>query len=75
VSKRRKGAQTNVYLKYSGIAFQLFALLLISAYGGQYLDNRFQFNFPVFTIVFIFLSLTAFFYKLIKDLEKDNDKK
>lgn len=63
--------QVNKYLKYSGIAFQLFFLLLIAVFAGQYLDERLGNETPWFLLLFIILAFGAWMYKLIKDLEQD----
>ena len=67
-----KPSQSNQYLKYSGMVFQLFVLLGAGAWLGQYLDEKLKTSDPYFTILFILLFTAAFFYKLVKDLgQKD----
>jgi hypothetical protein len=68
-----KPSQSNQYLKYSGIVFQLFALLGLGAWLGQYLDAKLNTADPYFTILFILLFSAAFFYKLVKDLGRKDE--
>ena len=55
------------------MALQLFVLLAVGAWIGQKLDARFNTADPYFTIVFILLFTTAFFYKLVKDLSRKDE--
>lgn len=68
-----KPAQPNQYLKYSGMVFQLFVLLAVGAWLGQYLDEKLNTPDPYFTILLILLFTAGFFYKLVKDLSQNND--
>lgn len=68
-----KPSQSNQYLKYSGMAFQLFILLAIAAWIGQKLDKALHLSSPYITIVLILLFTTAFFYKLVKDLGRKDE--
>ncbi len=68
-----KPSQSNQYLKYSGMAFQLFILLAIGALGGQKLDQVLNTSQPYFTIALILLFTTGFFYKLVKDLNRKDE--
>lgn len=55
------------------MALQLFVLLGIGAWLGQKLDARLNTPDPYFTIAFILLFTTAFFYKLVKDLNRKDE--
>ena len=68
-----KPAQSNRYLKYSGMAIQLFALVAIGAWLGQKTDAYVHASKPYFTILFILLFTTGFFYKLVKDLGRKDE--
>lgn len=68
-----KPSQSNQYLKYSGMALQLFALLGIAAWLGQKLDKSLNTSDPYFTILFILLFTGGFFYKLVKDLNQKDE--
>jgi hypothetical protein len=55
------------------MALQLFALLAIAAWLGQKLDKATGISQPYFTIAFILLFTTGFFYKLVKDLGRKDE--
>ena len=55
------------------MALQLFVLLGAGAWIGQKLDARLHTPEPYFTIVFILLFTAAFFYKLVKDLNRKDE--
>lgn len=55
------------------MALQLFVLLGAGAWIGQKLDARLNTPEPYFTIVFILLFTAAFFYKLVKDLNRKDE--
>lgn len=59
------------YLKYSGMVIQLFVLLLIGGWIGRKLDNYFNHETAVLTILIIMLFFGAYMYKLFKDLQND----
>lgn len=64
--------EVNKYLKYSGIAFQLFFLMLISVFAGRHLDQRFELEQPWFLLSFLVLSFAGWMYKLVRDLDRDS---
>ena len=51
-----KRREPNTYLKYSSLAFQLFATIGIAGWLGYKLDNYLALSFPAFMISFIFIS-------------------
>ena len=55
------------------MALQLFVLLGVAAWLGQYLDKRFQTSSPYFTIILILLFMGGFFYRLVKDLNRKDE--
>jgi len=69
--KKKNKTKVNAYLKYSGIAFQLFFLLFITAYAGQWVDARLGNKRPYLTAFLLIFVLGGYLYKLVKDLEKD----
>ena len=62
--------QPNDYLKYSGMAFQMAAIIVLGVLGGIYLDNWISFEFPLFTLVLTLLSVFIAMYYFIKDVIK-----
>ncbi|PCJ25170.1 MAG: hypothetical protein COA97_08475 [Flavobacteriales bacterium] len=73
----KKPKQPNLYVKFSGMAFQMGAIIGLGAWGGMQLDEKFQTESKLFTIV---LSLTSIFiamYLVIRDvinMQNDDDK-
>ena len=61
----------NEYVKYSGLAFQMAALILLGYWLGSKIDKWLDLSIPVFTIVLILVFLSLTFYSLIKSLPKD----
>lgn len=72
---KKNGAKRNPkagrsYLKYSGMAFQMTAVLLIGTLIGKKLDAYYQLERPYLTILFALLSIFAALYLILKDLIK-----
>ncbi len=63
--------QIDAYVKYSGLAFQMAALILLGYWLGGKLDKLLGLSFPAFTILLILVFLSLSFYSLIKSLPKD----
>lgn len=61
---------SNEYIRYSGIAFQMIAIILIGVFGGLKLDKLLSLKFPVFTLLLITLALILAIYTAIKDFIK-----
>jgi len=64
--KERK--QLDGYARYSNLAFQMFAIIGVGIFAGVKLDQWLKFEFPVFTVLFSILSVSAAIYSAIKDL-------
>jgi len=63
--------QISEYVKYSGLAFQMAALIFLGYWLGGKIDKWFNFSLPVFTIILILGFMGLSFYSLIKSLPKD----
>jgi len=55
------------WAKYSGMAFQMFAIILITVWGGNKLDELADNKTPVFTIILSLLGVFAAIYTVLKD--------
>ncbi len=55
------------YAKYSGLAFQMIAFILIGVFGGIKLDKWLKLDFPVFTLVLSLFGTGMAIYYGIKD--------
>ncbi len=58
------------FAKYSGMAFQMIGIILVTTWGGVKLDKLTGWKTPVFTIVLSLLGVFAAIYITIKDLIK-----
>jgi ATP synthase protein I len=63
--------RNNAYLKYSGLAFQLAAVVCIGLFAGRWIDTKMQMDKPIFTMLLVMLFFALFLYKLYDDLKKD----
>jgi ATP synthase protein I len=61
-------SRLNSYARYSGLAFQMIAIILAGVFGGMKLDELVKWDFPVFTLVLILLAVILSMYYAIKDL-------
>ena len=67
-SPQNKGL--NDFGKYSGMAFQMIAIILVTTWGGIQLDKLAKFHTPVFTIILSILGVFAAIYTAVKDFIK-----
>lgn len=65
--KKSPNKGLNDFAKYSGMAFQMFAIILITTWGGIKLDKITGNETPVFTIILSLLGVFAAIYTVIKD--------
>lgn len=63
-----KRSTLHEYSRYVGLGFQIVAIMLICIGIGQWLDGYFEYEIPVFTLIFAFLAIGAIIYNLIKEL-------
>lgn len=69
-SENQKNSPSNLnnYAKYSSIAFQMLAIILLGVFGGIKLDKVVPMEFPLFTVLFTILAVILSLYYTIKDL-------
>lgn len=58
------------FAKYSGLAFQMLGIILVTVWGGVKLDKLTGWHTPVFTIVLSLFGVIAAIYTAIKDFLK-----
>ncbi|MDX9948781.1 MAG: AtpZ/AtpI family protein [Bacteroidales bacterium] len=58
------------FAKYSGMAFQMMAIILVTTWGGVKLDKVLKLETPVFTIVLSLLGVFAAIYTSLRDFIK-----
>jgi F0F1-type ATP synthase assembly protein I len=67
-SLQNKG--TNDFARYSGLAFQMIGIILVTVWGGVKLDKLTGWKTPVFTIVLSLFGVFAAIYTAIKGFIK-----
>ncbi|PKQ63500.1 hypothetical protein BZG02_09000 [Labilibaculum filiforme] len=68
IEKRKK--QVSSLAKYSGLAFQMIAIILIVLFGGIKFDEYLKNEFPLFTIIGAFGGVVLSLYFALKDFFK-----
>jgi len=66
--KKQPKKSANIYLKYSGLAFQLGATIAVGAFIGFKLDEWAQFDKQYLTALFALVFTLAGLYIALKDL-------
>lgn len=61
---------SNIYLKYSGLAFQMMGVIALAVWGGLSLDKYLDIKFPAFTLAFILFAIIGSIVLLIKSVPK-----
>jgi F0F1-type ATP synthase assembly protein I len=65
----QKKRSLNNYARYSGIAFQMLAIILLGVFGGFKLDGWLNTK-PLFTIILSIASVFLAIYSVTRDLLK-----
>lgn len=68
--KKLRNKGLNDFAKYSGMAFQMFGIILLTTWGGIKLDKLAGNETPVFTIILSLLGVFAAIYTVVKDFIK-----
>lgn len=66
----KKGSNSHKYLKYSGLAVQLFGLNLIAVLIGKWADVKLELDKGYISMLLILIFNIGFFYGLYLDLSK-----
>ncbi|WP_216663719.1 MULTISPECIES: AtpZ/AtpI family protein [unclassified Lentimicrobium] len=70
MKQQKQKDKFNAYARYSNMAFQMIAIILLGTFGGFKLDELLDWGFPVFTVVLSLLSVILAIYISVKDLLK-----
>jgi F0F1-type ATP synthase assembly protein I len=73
-NKPEKKDNLKSYMRYSGMAFQMIAALVLAAWGGQKLDDYFGNENPWATIILMVLAVVASVYVVIASVIKNTNK-
>lgn len=69
--ERPQGNPPANYMKYFGLAFQMCAIIGLGTWAGLKVQERSAMNFPVWVLLFCFVSIFVSFYQLFKSLKND----
>ena len=73
----KKPKRHNTYLRFSGVAIQMGAIIGLGAWGGSSLDAHYQNSNKLFTIILTLSAVAGSLYLVIKEvinMSKDDDK-
>ncbi len=74
-NKESKSRSTGtIVLRYSGMAFEMLATILVGWWLGKQLDVYFKIQKPAFAVGFILLFTVLSLYRVIKSLDKLTEK-
>ena len=59
-------------MRYSGLAFQMLAVLGLAIWGGWSLDQYLNLKFPAFTFSLLTAAIIGIIYKLIRTVSDDD---
>jgi len=68
--KESRRQSLNALARYSGMAFQIAAAIIICLFIGKWLDVKFPMKFPVFTTILTILGVFLGVFFVIRDLLK-----
>ncbi len=69
-SPNKKLSQTNSYLKYSSLAFQILGAIGVMGWLGYELDQYLELQLPAFMLLFGFLAFGGMMYQVYKSINK-----
>jgi hypothetical protein len=70
-SKKKDSYEPPVYIKYIGLSFQLFAVIGAGTYLGWWIQQKSTMKFPLWLLLFCFLSVGIAFYHLWVQMKQD----
>lgn len=59
------------YVKYIGLAFQMCAVIGLGTWAGLEIQKKSEMTFPVWVLLFCFLSIFLAFYQLYRSIKQD----
>ncbi len=72
MEKPQKPSSNNI-LKYSGLGFQMFAMIGIATWLGITLDKKLgMIKFPAFTLSLVLIAVIGSFISLIRSVKKND---
>ena len=74
-SKKSKKKQLNPYIQYSSLTTQMAVIIAAGTFFGDYLDEKYTSDIPIYTIIFSLLSIFSALYYVLKKITDYNGKK
>ena len=68
--RNRKPSPSNSYMRYSGLAIQLFATIALTGWLGYKLDQWLALKFPVFMLIFGMLGFGGSLYQIYRSTKQ-----
>ena len=65
--KKSKKSLPNTLIKYSGMSTKIALAILAGVYGGKYLDEKWNLETPIFTLILSMVGLALALYIIIKE--------
>ena len=77
---KKRNSRINNYARYSGIAFQMIAIIVLGTYGGVKLDDVYPNQYSLFTVICSLLSVALSMYYAVTQVtgfskKEDSDEK
>lgn len=75
-NRRKSKSHVKNYIKFSGIAIQMGIVITAGALGGQWLDEKQENEFPIWTLILTLFTIFASLYQIIRaviKIGKDED--
>lgn len=68
--------RVNNYVKFSGVAIQMGVVITLAALGGDWLDEKQENEFPIWTLILTLIAIFGSLYQIIRaviKMGKDED--
>lgn len=70
----KKRLTDNSYMKYSGMAFQMIAVIAVITFIGKRLNDHWELDPPYLTAIFALIGVIAALYLTLKDFINPKEK-
>jgi F0F1-type ATP synthase assembly protein I len=71
-SQKNTPEQANAALKWSGLAFQMMAMIGLGVWGGMWLDKKLALTFPAFTLGLSLLGVVGSLVMVFREATKES---
>ena len=66
--RRSRLSGSREFIKYTNIAFRMIIIILVGVFAGVKLDDYFNVDSSIFTLIFSLLAVLAAMYTIIKEI-------